>query len=82
MATIDQASSRDLARERYLSAPDRQSRRGDHVRRDPDHQSDAVLHFDRTPAVEPLEPTASWARGEAPETYPTALLSTGADTRS
>ncbi len=37
------------------------------------HQFDAVLHFDHTRAVEPLEPTAGWARGEPPETYPTAL---------
>jgi len=37
------------------------------------NQFDAVLHFDRTRAVEPLEPTAGWTRGEPPETYPTAL---------
>ncbi|HEY3079811.1 MAG TPA: erythromycin esterase family protein [Chloroflexota bacterium] len=36
-------------------------------------QFDAVLHFDETRAVEPLERTAGWDRGEAPETYPTAL---------
>jgi erythromycin esterase-like protein len=36
-------------------------------------QFDAVLHFDRTRAVEPLEPGARWTRGEPPETYPTAL---------
>lgn len=36
-------------------------------------QFDAVLHFDRTRAVEPLEQTAGWVRGEPPETYPTAL---------
>jgi erythromycin esterase-like protein len=36
-------------------------------------QFDAVLHFDHTRAVEPLEPTAGWVRGEPPETYPTAL---------
>ena len=36
-------------------------------------QFDAVLHFDRTRAVEPLEPTAGWTSGEPPETYPTAL---------
>jgi erythromycin esterase-like protein len=36
-------------------------------------QFDAVLHFDRTRAVEPLERTATWERGEMPETYPTAL---------
>jgi erythromycin esterase-like protein len=33
-------------------------------------QFDAVLHFDETHALEPLEPTAGWQSGEAPETYP------------
>jgi erythromycin esterase-like protein len=33
-------------------------------------QFDAVLHFDRTRAVEPLERTAQWDTGEPPETYP------------
>src|SRR5439155_14001073 len=36
-------------------------------------QFDAVLHFDETRAVEPLERTPRWETGEAPETYPTAL---------
>ena len=38
-------------------------------------QFDAVLHYDRTRAVEPLERTPGWIRGatEVPETYPTAL---------
>jgi erythromycin esterase-like protein len=39
-------------------------------------QFDAVLHFDRTHAVEPIEPTPEWERGEppeVPETYPTGL---------
>ncbi|MGA9837738.1 MAG: erythromycin esterase family protein [Gemmatimonadaceae bacterium] len=36
-------------------------------------QFDAVLHYDRTRAVEPLERTAMWERGEMPETYPTSL---------
>lgn len=36
-------------------------------------QFDAVLHFDETTAVEPLERTAGWEAGEAPETYPTGL---------
>ncbi|HEV2128002.1 MAG TPA: erythromycin esterase family protein [Thermomicrobiales bacterium] len=35
-------------------------------------QFDAVLHFDETAALEPLEPTEEWARGEAPETFPFA----------
>ena len=33
-------------------------------------QFDAVLHFDETRAVEPLERTAEWDRGEPPETFP------------
>jgi erythromycin esterase-like protein len=33
-------------------------------------QFDAVLHFDETRAVEPLERAADWEEGEIPETYP------------
>jgi erythromycin esterase-like protein len=36
-------------------------------------QFDAILHFDTTRAVEPLEPTEQWHTGEAPETYPTGM---------
>jgi erythromycin esterase-like protein len=36
-------------------------------------QFDAVLHFDRTRAVEPLERTAEWEVGEAPETFPSGV---------
>jgi erythromycin esterase-like protein len=36
-------------------------------------QFDAVLHFDKTRAVEPLERDSEWEAGEAPETFPTAL---------
>jgi erythromycin esterase-like protein len=38
-------------------------------------QFDAVFHYDRTRAVEPLERTPAWEHGEeeVPETYPTAL---------
>jgi erythromycin esterase-like protein len=36
-------------------------------------QFNAVLHFDRTRAVEPLERTAEWEEGEMPETFPSAL---------
>lgn len=36
-------------------------------------QFDAVVHIDRTRAVEPLERTAGWEAGEPPETYPSAL---------
>lgn len=33
-------------------------------------QFDAVIHIDETRAVEPLERTAGWIRGELPETFP------------
>ena len=37
-------------------------------------QFDAVLHFDETTAVEPLEPGAHWEPGdEPPETYPSGM---------
>jgi len=36
-------------------------------------QFDAVLHFDHTRAVEPLEVTAEWKKGEEPETFPFGL---------
>ncbi len=38
-------------------------------------QFDAVFHYDRTRAVEPLERTPVWERGESelPETFPSAL---------
>ena len=36
-------------------------------------QFDAILHFDETRAVEPLERTAAWEKGEVPETYPSTL---------
>ena len=36
-------------------------------------QYDAVIHVDRTSAVEPLERNSVWDEGEPPETYPTGL---------
>jgi erythromycin esterase-like protein len=36
-------------------------------------QFDAILHYDETRAVEPLERTAAWETGEVPETYPSML---------
>ena len=36
-------------------------------------QFDAVLHFDETRAVEPLERTAEWERGRMPETFPSGV---------
>jgi erythromycin esterase-like protein len=37
------------------------------------HQFDAVIHFNETRALEPLERSAGWDEGEAPETYPTGI---------
>lgn len=36
-------------------------------------QFDAVIYFEESSAVEPLEKTAEWPAGEVPETYPTGL---------
>jgi erythromycin esterase-like protein len=36
-------------------------------------QFDAVLHFEETRAVEPLERSATWEAGEVPETFPFAV---------
>ncbi len=36
-------------------------------------QFDAVLHFDETHAVVPLEPDRGWHAGEAPETWPEGM---------
>jgi erythromycin esterase-like protein len=36
-------------------------------------QFDAVLHFDETRAVEPLERATDWEAGEVPETFPTGI---------
>jgi len=54
----------------YLPATEPQSHYY-HVR--PGEQFDAIIHVDRTRALEPLELTSPWAAGENPETYPTGL---------
>ncbi len=36
-------------------------------------QFDAVIHIDESRAVEPLERSVTWTRGEPPETFPSAL---------
>ena len=36
-------------------------------------QFDAVIHCDDTHALEPLERTSRWDRGEPPETYPSGV---------
>ena len=55
----------------YLPATERQSHYY-HVR--PADQFDAIIHIDKTRALEPLEVTSRWAAGETPETYPTGLV--------
>lgn len=37
------------------------------------YQFDAVIHYDTTTALEPLEKPEIWIRGEVPETYPSGL---------
>ena len=55
----------------YLPATERQSHYY-HVR--PGDQFDAIIHIDRTRALEPLEVDQSCgSAGETPETYPTGL---------
>ena len=54
----------------YLPATERQSHYY-HVR--PADQFDAIIHIDKTRALEPLEVTSHWSAGETPETYPTGL---------
>ena len=36
-------------------------------------QFDAVIHLDETRAVEPLEPSGEWGRGEPAETFPSGV---------
>lgn len=36
-------------------------------------QFDAVLHFDETRAVEPLERSVEWETGEVAETFPSGI---------
>jgi len=54
----------------YQPATERQSHYY-HVR--PGEQFDAIIHIDRTRALEPLEMTGTWTAGQTPETYPTGL---------
>lgn len=37
------------------------------------NQFDAIIHYDKTNALEPLEKTALWEEGEFPETYPSGI---------
>jgi erythromycin esterase-like protein len=36
-------------------------------------QFDAIIHFDQTRAVEPLEPAGEWELGEPAETFPSGV---------
>lgn len=54
----------------YLPATERQSHYY-HVR--PGDHFDAIIHIDKTTALEPLEATSLWVAGETPETYPSGL---------
>ncbi len=54
----------------YRPDPERQSH---YVHARLPDQFDAVLHFDVTRAVEPLEITAEWEAGEVLETFPFAV---------
>lgn len=54
----------------YLPRTERQSHYF-HVR--PSDQFDAMIHIDKTRALEPLEPNSVWIAGENPETYPSGL---------
>jgi erythromycin esterase-like protein len=54
----------------YLPQTERQSHYFDARIAD---QFDAVIHFDETQALEPLEREALWESGEPPETFPTGV---------
>lgn len=54
----------------YRPETERQSH---YLTANPARQFDAIIHVDRTTAVTPIDPDASWTGDEPPETYPTAL---------
>ena len=45
-------------------------RRSHYIRTHLADQFDVLIHIDETEALQPLEPSAEWERGELPETYP------------
>ncbi len=51
----------------------RTERRSHYFRARVADQFDAVIHIDRTTALEPLDRTSRWESGELPETYPYAV---------
>ncbi|WP_034295987.1 erythromycin esterase family protein [Herbaspirillum sp. RV1423] len=54
----------------YLPETERQSH---YFHANMPQQFDAILHFDETHAVKPLELSSHWETGEAPETFPVGL---------
>ena len=55
----------------HLPAPT--ERQSHYFQARPADQFDAIIHIDRTRALEPIEVTSLWVEGETPETYPTGL---------
>ena len=51
----------------------RSERRSHYFQAELADQFDAVIHFDHTRALHPLERTPAWESGEPPETYPTGI---------
>jgi len=73
--TVADVALRDPKLERaigviYLPQTERQSHYFDARLAD---QFDAVIHFDETSALQPLERRALWETGEPPETFPTGI---------
>jgi hypothetical protein len=76
VATIDT----DVIRRVVVSAPggmpstaDLAERRSHYFHARAADQFDAIIHIDRTEALEPLEPSSQWTAGELPESYPSGL---------
>jgi erythromycin esterase-like protein len=55
-----------------IYAPDRE-RHSHYFHAALSHQFDAMIHFDETTAVRPLEVVAPWHDGDLPETYPSGV---------
>jgi erythromycin esterase-like protein len=74
----DSALAQELATERLHRAigvvyKPRMERRSHYFRARLLDMYDAVIHVDRTQALEPLDRTQDWEREEVPETYPTGI---------
>ncbi len=74
----DSAAARVLGQPRLQRAigvvyrPDTE-RHSHYVHTRPADQFDALVHLDRTTALQPLEPTSRWSADKTLETYPTGL---------